>query len=447
MRGVKGIVVLLAFIGGLAACSGDDDGGGSSSPLPSTESTVTGGGDGGGSSATTGGASGATGGTGSGNGAGNTGGGTAGGDSGSTDSGDATRRWRETARVDYHGDLSTQAWIRMDDAGNVLVAHHSGDGPGELYVSEYVAASNSWGPSRRLGYAESPYDIDFERAPGGRAIAAWVERGQSTLYVALYQPGAGWSSPQAIAANQPFNPQAVVRDDGSAEVVYLGENVAGQRQVAIRRRSAEATTFGAEEVVLDADASLIDFAVAGEQRTLVLFRKTTTGIAPGLRALRFFNGAWQTSSVVTETGGGGARVVMDSAGAARAYWLARSGVEHRYVAGGSNDWRAVETIPFPNAPTARGLVATAMNIQGEAVGVTIQNANPHANYDVFTVLYRPGQGWGPLQQVVTQWDGVVRTFAAALTPTGFATTTWMAAPWLDEGLNYSEMNLWGSVYR
>lgn len=460
MRSVKGMVVLLAFISGLAACSDDDDGGGSSSPLPSTNSTATGGGmggDGGGNGdATTGGGSGTTGGTGSGDsgggggtGGGNTGGGTVGGGSGSPPS-ETARRWRDAAMIDYSS-LERQAWIRMDDGGHVLVAHQSDDGPGDLYISEYSAGSNSWGPTRRLGYAAGSYNIDLERAPGGRAIATWIEMGQLTLQVALYQPGVGWSGPQALAANQPFSPQAVIRDDGSAEVVYSRVNAGGQRDVVIRRRAANASTFGAEQVVLDADvAALVDFALAGEQRTLLWFQKASTGVAPGLRALRFVNGTWQESAVLTASGGAGARVVMDGTGAARAYWQVSSTqngtrsfeLQHRYVAGGSNDWRALETIPFFQVPpTITELAASAVNIHGEAVGIKVADA------DAYTALYRPGQGWGPLQQVVTQYDGVIRGPAAALTATGFATATWIAGPWLDEGLNYSEIKLWGSVYR
>lgn len=446
MRSVKGMVVLLAFISGLAACSDDDDGGGSSSPLPAASSTATGGGaggDGGGSGgATTGDGSGGAGG------GGNASGGTAGDGSGSTGSGDTTRRWRETAQVDYHGDFGTRAWVRMDDAGNVLVAHQSDDGPGELYVSEYVAGGNSWGSSRRLGYTDS-YNLDIERAPGGRAIAAWVEKDQATLYYALYEPGTGWGSPQAIAANQPTNPQVGIRDDGSAEIVFRRVNAAGQRQVVMRTRSATETSFSAERAVLDADTTLVDFAVGGEQRTLLLFETTTAGIG----AIRFVNGAWQERSVLSETGGANARVVMDSAGAARVYWQVSStqnGVQsfqlqHRYVAGGSSGWGAVETVPlFEVSSSYNNFAASAMNIGGEAVAV---RSVGNGGYHVYTALYRAGQGWGPLQQVVTQWDGVIRNFSAALTPTGFAAATWSAAPWLDEGLNYAEINLWGSVYR
>lgn len=446
MRGVKGILVVLAFVAGLAACSdSDDDGGGSSSPLPPTNSIGTGGGiggDGGGSSGTTtGGGNGDTGGSGSGN--------VDGGGNGSL-GGETARQWHEPATITY-SDLGKQAWVRMDDAGNVLVAHQSDDGPGDLYVSEYIAGNNSWGPARRLGDAAGSYNVDFERAPGGRAIAAWIEMGQMTLQIALYQPGVGWGSPQALAANQPFSPQAVIRDDGSAEVVYSRVNAGGQRDVVRRTRAANATTFGAEQVVLGADvAALFDYAVAGEQRTLLLVEKTTTGVAPGLRALRFVNGAWQALTVLTPAGGAGARVVMDGTGAARAYWQESStqnGVRsfelrHRYVAGGSNAWSAVEAIPFFHVqPTYTDLAASAMNISGEAVGIKV------ADKDAYTALYRPGQGWGSLQQVVNQFDGIVRTPTGALTATGFATATWITAPWLDEGLNYSEVRLWGSVYR
>lgn len=344
--------------------------------------------------------------------------------------------------VAYKQDPLTNTQIGVDNAGNVMAAYYAGDGMG-LYVSEYVPGSNTWGPGRYLGDPMSSSSFDFERAPSGRAIATWVEYpfDRPTLHVARYVPGVGWGETHRLLADKPLSPQAAIRDDGVAQVVYTRTDASGQRQVVIRTAASDDVGFGDEQLVYDsADAGPVDFAATGAERTLLFHR-------PGddtVHALRYVGGTWHGPTALSASSWayGTARVVMDAAGAARAFWADNSTIQHRYVAAGSSAWGAPESIALFEEPGTFGHTnGSAMNIQGEAVAVRSSSDD-----QVYVAYYRPAQGWSASQPIFAQ-DGYLTDVSVGLAPTGAAATTWEFAPSDGDSFDYMNYNLWGSVLR
>ena len=481
MQAIRIGFILLA-LSGLGACSdNDDDGGGGSNPPPSSTGSPPAGGDGtgasgdGGSGGATGQGGGDTGGTGTGDGTGDGTGGTGGtggggvvpggGGTGGTDGGGSTdggtggtdggtgggggggtdgtaRAWSPASVIAYNQGHMTVSWVRVDDGGSVMTAYFDGDGTGGLYVSEFVPGSNNWGPSRRLGTPVTSSYADFERSPGGRAIAAWVENvfDRHELYVARYVPGVGWGDAHRFLAEDPYSPEVSIRDDGVAEVIYNRVNAAGQREVVIRTAMSDAAGFGEAQLVPSGgDVDLLDFATGTSERTLLL--RTVPNPNLEVQAMRFVGGSWQGPVSLSDSGANTARVVMDNAGTARAYWTDGTQIHHRTVAAGSGTWGATEHITIFDEPgERRGNSAVAMNIQGEAVALGLSDTG------LYTAHFRPAQGWSPPQRVFTG-DAYNNNPNIAVSATGMAGAVWTSAPWDGDSPDYSNYNLWGSVYR
>lgn len=439
----------------LAGCSNDDDGGDSAGSNPSTQ-TGTGGGTTGDSGAgpntgtgtagdgTTGEGAGTGNGTGNGTG-GTTDGGTGSGSTGGGDTGTA-RTWRGAAVVaPGEGDLTT-SHTRVDNAGNAFTVWRTSQVDMRLYVSHYVAASNTWSPPQALSANRLYQSFDAETAPNGRAIAAWTEEislDRIALYAARYEPGTGWGPAEPVAEGAGFgNVQVATRDNGDATIAYIGAGGDGRM---VMRTASAGSGFGAEQLVHDAGArvSLLDLAVGGDTRT-ILYDATPTTFNDDLYALRYVAGAWNGPVRLDDTAPmtRSARVVADDTGAARAFWFdAVTGMHHRYAAAGSAAWGATETIALFEVPgTSPNSANASMNIAGGVLGAR------EVDDKLYAAQYRAG-AWSSPQVIYGDQRGYMTSVMPDIAASGAGVVQWEFAPWAGDSPDWSQYSIWANVLR
>lgn len=116
----------------------------------------------------------------------------------------------------------SQPRVAVDDLGNAIALWHQGS---SVYYNVFSVASG-WGSATEVdaGQVGSTFSarITLSMTPDGRAVATW-NSGTFAVRSMQYTPGAGFSTPVAVAAYS-INRSVGIDNNGTAVMVYLSPN-------------------------------------------------------------------------------------------------------------------------------------------------------------------------------------------------------------------------------
>lgn len=339
---------------------------------------------------------------------------------------------------------TTPSDVQLDASGNGIAVWSREGATDVLYAARYTASNRTWSAPIELSTTGTVAGFDLQVAANGNAILAWLGIASEvrSTHVRRFTPAGGWGPVETLDTATFGRPAAAIDNAGNAYVMFDHIDAAFANSY-FGRAATTGGAFGAPEAVAPPTTRLrvSDLAIAnGARSALFLYDATPMGQAPGdahVFSTRYTGGAWLALERFDDEAGHvpAARLVMNTAGNARGYWVTTSAVKHRYAAAGGA-FGPVESIAYTNAGYRRSI---GMNVAGDALFAA---SDPRG---VFVSRYRVGQGWGPFVPVF-QRSGFTGTLQAPrLNENGDAALSWMHGDRAGDGVDYSTYHLWASA--
>ena len=197
--------------------------------------------------------------------------------------------------------------VVASDGGGGLVAIWESltGGPIEASVRD---AAGVWSPAVALS-GRSARDPSVAVSPDGAVVAAWqvsASAETTTVQVATYAPGGGWSTPTDVSqpGRQTREPQVGLTADGTQILTWTRDTAADSAVVEVVERPAGTTAWTAARLLSDADgrAKRPRLAIAPNGAAAVVWEQTISGRRTARTATRSPDGLWsQQVQLTTDT--------------------------------------------------------------------------------------------------------------------------------------------------
>jgi len=319
----------------------------------------------------------------------------------------------------------------IDSNGNAMIVYMSGGVSVEKLMYTRRSQSTAWTTPQQINSVATTQlrEVKTTIDPTGNVIAVWQQYAAPGIHIWTnrYVNGIGWGTSQQIdnaGSNDAQYPHVAV--DGSGNAIAVWQQYDGSHYSIWSRRFVTVTGWsaavalsennnsaGGAKVVMDAAGNAMAFWVQTDGIWYRRYDKTS---------------GWEAAQQFT-AGSNVPQVAMSSTGSSIAIWPNYGGsswqiMTRRDVPGGGWGTPEALAITLDNSHNfTSDDVRIAMNSSGGAVAVGIRYNS--VSGDVWSMQYTPGAGWGPIKMIEADMSYGSSSPRVEMDDSGNAVAAWM----------------------